>query len=259
MSKPTPDADRFDPAVHELWPAIAEAGLREDIFAAGGAMRQASYAGDLGVLAERPRIAVVGSRRASPAGIACAEELSAELAGLGAVIVSGAADGIDMAAHLATLDAGGATIACLPFGLGHINCGLGRARLLAAANRRLLLLSPFPPRQVPSRSTPVVRNRLIASLADAVVAIEFGPGSGTLHCLRFALELGRPVFLAQGADSGDVGMKALHGTLRARGAVFLEPRPKSGRRAAVRILDSARAGVRHRKGARDAQMRLLPE
>ncbi len=259
MSRHEGTPDRFDPGVHELWPGISDSALREIVFQSGGAARQSSFAGDIAILGTRPRIAIIGSRRATPDGLAAAEELAAELAGFGAVVVSGAADGIDMAAHLAALAAGGATIACLPFGLGHITCGLGRPRLLAQANSRLLLLSPFPPRQVPSRSTPVVRNRLVASLADAVVAVEFGPASGTLHCVRFARGFGRPVFVVQPQATQDAALQAIHASLRSQGVAFLNPRPRSGRSAATRIIDSARASIRERDAGREAQLSIIPE
>ena len=56
-------------------------------------------------------LGVVGTRRATPYGLAVAERLSADLAHAGMTIVSGMARGIDTAAHEGTLAAGGDTVA----------------------------------------------------------------------------------------------------------------------------------------------------
>src|SRR2546422_4458898 len=52
-------------------------------------------------------IAIVGSRRPTPYGIAVAEQLAGDLAGRGVTIVSGLARGVDTAAHRSALAAGG--------------------------------------------------------------------------------------------------------------------------------------------------------
>lgn len=76
-------------------------------------------AGDPGLL-ERPQLAMVGSRRASRAGLDTAQAFARSLAGGGFVITSGLALGIDGAAHQGALEAGGATVAVLGTGLQRI-------------------------------------------------------------------------------------------------------------------------------------------
>jgi len=82
-----------------------------------------------------PALAVVGSRRASPAGLWAAREFSAEVARAGVTIVSGLAYGVDKAAHQGALEGGGRTVAVLASGLDRPspsgNAGLAR-RLLEA-------------------------------------------------------------------------------------------------------------------------------
>src|SRR5713226_5456199 len=66
---------------------------------------------------EGPRVAIVGSRRPSPYGEAVAEQLSADLAGAGAVVISGLALGIDGAAHRGAISGGGITVAVMGTGV----------------------------------------------------------------------------------------------------------------------------------------------
>src|SRR2546427_11454355 len=89
-------------------------------------------------------VAIVGSRRATPYGIAAAERLASDLAARGVTIVSGLARGIDTAAHQSALAAGGRT-------LGVLGCGVGggdppeNGPLVRAIASRAAILSQFPP------------------------------------------------------------------------------------------------------------------
>lgn len=194
--------------------------------ALAGAMERAGagsdlhWSGPVELAARVPRIGMIGTREPTTAGAEVMGLLAGALARSGAVIVSGAALGVDMAAHAGAIRGGGATIACLPQGLHRIDGGRWRPALLHAPKGRVLLLSPFGANQWPTRQTPVIRNRLIAALSEVLVVGEASMGSGTFHCLGAARRMGVPVFFLDAADRGGAPEELLrfHRALEARGA-----------------------------------------
>ncbi|MBC7707956.1 DNA-protecting protein DprA [Polaromonas sp.] len=160
------------------------------LFKVGGALRP---------FMQRPRVAIVGSRRVTAYGRHVTSQLARELASRGVVIISGLALGVDAIAHQGALEAGGDTIAVLPTSLDKLypanNERLGR--LIVAEGG--VLLSEYP------KGAPfmfkynfVARNRLISGLADAVLITEAAEDSGSLHTADFALQQGREVLVVPG-------------------------------------------------------------
>jgi len=157
-----------------------------------------------------PSIAVVGSRAASPAGLALGAGIGRDLAAAGVTVVSGLARGIDSAAHRGALQAGGRTVAVLGSGLDRLyppeNASLARA--IAAAG---VVVSEFRLGTGPQRGHFPRRNRLIAGWSRAVVVVEAGEKSGALGTVRAALEEGRDVLAVPGHPShpGAAGVNRL--------------------------------------------------
>lgn len=154
-------------------------------------------AGDPSLLL-RPQVAVVGARGASAAGRGHARRFAAELARRGFVVTSGLAEGIDGEAHLAALDAGGASLAVIGTGVDRVYPASHHAlarRLVetGAVVSELLPGTPARPWHFPRR------NRLIAGLSLATVVIEAGLQSGSLITARLAAEQGREVFALPGS------------------------------------------------------------
>jgi DNA processing protein len=141
--------------------------------------------------------AVVGTRRPSVYGKACAQRLSGALAAAGVTVVSGMARGIDTEAHRAALDAGGGTIAVFGSGLDVIYPAENR-KLSEEIARRGLLLSEYPfatpayPQNFP------VRNRIVAGLSAGVLVVEGAQYSGSSITARLALDGNREVFAVPG-------------------------------------------------------------
>lgn len=154
--------------------------------------------GPLKELLERPRLIVVGSRRPTPYGKQVTQNLVQELAGLGIVIVSGLAYGIDSVAHQACLEAGGQTIAVLPGGLDNVYPAAHQRLADRILERGGALVSEYPAGSVAYKLNFVARNRIVSGLGDAVLIIEAADKSGTLHTAAFASEQGKTVMAVPG-------------------------------------------------------------
>lgn len=135
-------------------------------------------------------VAVVGARACTPYGAHMAQNLAAGLAELGWVVVSGAAYGIDGAAHRGALASGGATAAVLACGVD-VAYPRGHAELLGRIAGQGLILGELPPGSHPTPSRFVLRNRVIAALTRGTVVVEAAHRSGSLVTARRAQKLGR--------------------------------------------------------------------
>ncbi|MFJ3632294.1 DNA-processing protein DprA [Streptomyces sp. NPDC090085] len=135
-------------------------------------------------------VAVVGARACTPYGAHMAQTLAAGLAERGWVVVSGAAFGIDGAAHRGALASGGATAAVLACGVD-VAYPRGHAGLLGRIAGQGLVLGELPPGSHPTRSRFVLRNRVIAALTRGTVVVEAAHRSGSLVTARRAQRLGR--------------------------------------------------------------------
>ncbi|HKQ62265.1 MAG TPA: DNA-processing protein DprA [Candidatus Polarisedimenticolaceae bacterium] len=160
-------------------------------------------AGDATLLRAGPRVSIVGSRRATADGLRRASRLARALANAKVLVLSGLAEGIDTAAHRASIDAGGRTVAVLGTPLDRAYPS-ENADLQSLIAREHLLISQFPPGMpVRPRNFPL-RNRVMALIAHATVIIEAGETSGSLHQGWEALQLGRPLFLAASLVGGEL-------------------------------------------------------
>ncbi len=148
------------------------------------------------LLATAPRVAVVGSRRASGDGLARASEIAEELVDAGVVVVSGLALGIDTVAHQTAIDCGGSTIAVLATGLEQYATSRNR-KLQDKIGTDHLLLSQFSGGTTVHRSHFPRRNKIMALVADATIIVEAQEKSGTIHQGWEAIRLGKPVLFPE--------------------------------------------------------------
>ncbi len=147
---------------------------------------------------DKPKLAVVGSRKVSNYGRMVTEQLVHDLAAAEVVIISGLAYGVDAIAHQAALRAGGITVAVLPTSLDKIYPAGYQNLARQITEQSGTLISEY------SRGDPVykynfiVRNRIVTGVADGLLITEASLKSGSLHTARFALEQGKTVMAVPG-------------------------------------------------------------
>ena len=161
--------------------------------------------GNLDCLKNKISIAVVGAREASDIGARIARALSASMSRSGAIIVSGAAKGIDSAAHSGALDAGAQTVAVL-------GCGFGTDYLPENEPLRReiaghgALVTEYPPLTPAFGRNFPFRNRIISGLSYGTIVIEANEKSGSLRTVGHAIEQGRDIFAVPGDITSSMNM-----------------------------------------------------
>lgn len=153
-------------------------------------------------------LSIVGTRHATPYGARYVDSLVKDMAPYfpQLTIVSGLALGIDSSAHCAALDAGLPTVAVVAHGLNTIypsqNRDLAR-RILAAGGA---IISEYPFGITPYKSRFLERNRIVATLSDAVLVAESAIKGGAMSTASVAASYGRELFALPGRISD--GMSA---------------------------------------------------
>lgn len=138
-------------------------------------------------------VALVGARAATPYGLDQAGTIAAGLTGRRFTIISGAAFGIDAAAHRGALAAGGRTVAVLACGIDRPYPAAHADLLAAIVASDGSVVTQLPPGAAPYRSRFLERNRLIAALARGTVVVEAALRSGSLNTAGEAAKLARPI------------------------------------------------------------------
>jgi DNA processing protein len=144
-----------------------------------------------------PSVAIVGTRGASTYGKACAIKFAESIASAGAAIISGGAFGIDAAAHKGALDAGGQTICVLPCGVDQ-NYPASHRDLFKQIRTKGCMLSQFACGFRARSDSFLIRNMLIAALADVLLVVEAPEKSGALFTANRAADMGKNVYVVPG-------------------------------------------------------------
>jgi DNA processing protein len=162
-------------------------------------------------------VSLVGARAATGYGDHVAAEFGHGLAARGWTVVSGAAYGIDGAAHRGALAAEGRTLAVLGCGID-ICYPAGHASLLDRITENGLVVSEYAPGTPPARHRFLVRNRLIAALSAGTVVVEAGIRSGARNTAGCAAALGKELMAVPGPITSAMSM-GCHELLRGGSAI----------------------------------------
>ncbi|NHI77376.1 DNA-processing protein DprA [Lactococcus petauri] len=134
---------------------------------------------------ERKRIAIVGTRKPSEASLFLTKKIVKKHLDLGYIIVSGLAEGIDTASHIATLDSGGKTIAVLPTNFKEIYPKRNK-ELAQKIAQHGLLLSATGSNENTYKSSFLKRNEYLVYISDIILVTETHLKSGTMNTIRNA-------------------------------------------------------------------------
>ena len=186
----------------------------------------------------RPAVAIVGSRTATAGGCTNAGQFARQLAKAGLCIASGLAAGIDAAAHSATLEAGGVTVAVLGTG-PDIAYPARHQTLLERIAATGAVVSEHPPGTGPLRQHFPSRNRILAGLSLGTLVIEAALRSGALITAHQAIDAGREVFAVPGSIHNPM-VRGCHRLIR-EGATLVETPQEVIDALTPLVLDLARA------------------
>jgi DNA processing protein len=152
-------------------------------------------------------VGMCGSRHVSPQGLIAAERCGEAVSHHNLTIVSGYAQGVDTATHLAALQSGGRTVIVLAEGMDFFRIKKNFAKDFDPD--RTLVLSQFAPSQTWQAHAAMARNAIIFGLSKALVVIEAGEKGGTLAAGQGAMKIGRPVLVVDFGDRTPEGNKIL--------------------------------------------------
>lgn len=165
------------------------------------------YRGDIGLL-DSKSVSIVGSRKASDAGMARAAKLARQMAENGVAVVSGLARGIDTAATKSALESGGNAIGVIGTPIDEYYPAENRGLQDRVAKDGLLISQvpfyryahqPFNTRRFYFPE----RNELMAAVSDATVIVEASDTSGTLTQARACMHQSRPLFIMRSCVEDD--------------------------------------------------------
>lgn len=250
---------RFVVPGDDEWPRSLEDLRRvEPLHGRGGEPIGLWVRGPLRLDALADSVAVVGSRSATTYGTSVTHDLAATVARSGRPVVSGAAYGIDQAAHRGAIAVGGTTVAVLACGADRVYPA-EHAPLITHIGEHGAVVSEAAPGSSPMRVRFLARNRLIAALTTGTVLVEAAMRSGALNTANWALGLNRPLMGVPGpvtsAASGGVHerIRTAAATLVTSGEEVLELVARVGEH----LLEVPRGPTRLRDRLKVDQARVL--
>lgn len=167
----------------------------------------------------RSAVAIVGSRSCTVYGSDLAAEMAADVTDAGFTVVSGAAFGVDQAAHRGCLARGGTTVAVLACGIDRVY-PLAHRALIERIGHDGLLVSEAALGAAPTKIRFLARNRLIAAMSAGTVVVEAALRSGALNTASWAEGISRVVMGVPGSVLSEPSA-GVHELIRTRGALLV--------------------------------------
>lgn len=153
-------------------------------------VRRLYYKGDLSLL-DKPKVAIIGSRKMSVYTKNCVLDLASLLKQVGVCVVSGGALGVDIYAHQGAFPS---TIGVFANGLNQIY-PKNNEKMIKQIYENALALSENEPDYTPQGYDFLLRNRIIIALSEAIIVAQADFQSGSLHSANLAVRLGKKVFV----------------------------------------------------------------
>jgi len=142
-------------------------------------------------------LSVVGTRKATEYGKSMTQKIISELTAFNPLILSGLAYGIDVAAHKAAMENGLQTIGVVGHGLNTVYPSLHKP-IAEKMKSHGGLISAFTSHSKMDPGNFPDRNRIVASLTDAVLVVEAGISGGALITANMAFDNNKDVMAIPG-------------------------------------------------------------
>ncbi|MBD3793820.1 MAG: DNA-protecting protein DprA [Campylobacterales bacterium] len=149
------------------------------------------YIGNLDLL-QRPKVSIVGTRRPSHYTKHFTHQLAKALVSRGVCIVSGAAMGVDTAAHIGAGVENTIAVAANSLDIRYPATNRG---LIQGIESHGLVLSQFEPTFRATAWSFVVRNEIVVALGDVLIVTEADIDSGSMRSVEFALKMGKKIYV----------------------------------------------------------------
>lgn len=168
---------------------------------AAGAPPLLFYRGPGAVAQVRQGVALVGSRHTTHEWLEFTARLATDCVEQNLVVVSGAAEGVDTAAHEGAMRGRGVTWAFMASGLDQLDTAPRQVAEKVLVHGGTVF-SECPPGARPDKGLFVRRNRLVSGSSGAVVVVRGKASSGTRHTAEAAQRQARVVLAVPGFDAG---------------------------------------------------------
>ena len=162
----------------------------------------------------QPSIMICGPRESSDVGLDIARKCGNLVAEQGLTVASGYARGVDKAAHLGVLEAGGETLAFLPYGLSRFR--VSQALTDSFDPGKVCVASEVPPTYGFTRRNALRRNKMLAAISEVVIVVEPSDSGGTWYSASRAMRMKKPLYYFEGSRQDVIGKMNPLGGIRLR-------------------------------------------